>query len=113
MYLVLTKEKPLVNEKVKIEMLLKGKMAQYPYSGQSTKTIKQNLDKEARETVIVTADSRLLNFVHTHFDISQVYLFENGVLVQLTDTDHRILRQGHNLMKLYEAGAFTAPAVSV
>lgn len=113
MYLVMTEEKPLVNEKVKIEMLLKGKMAQHPYSGQSTATIKRNLEKEAKDTVIVTADSRLLGFVHTHFDISQIYIYQNGSLIQLTDTDHRILRQGHNLMKLYEAGAFTAPAVVV
>lgn len=112
MYLVMTEEKPLVKEKLEIARLLKGKAALDNYSGQSTATIKRNLEKEAKESVIVTADSRLLGFVHTHFDISQIFIYQNGNLVQLTDTDHRILRQGHNLMKLYEAGAFTAPAVS-
>lgn len=111
MYLVMTEEKPLVNEKVKIEMLLKGKMAQYPYDGQSTTTIGKNLAKEVEGTVIVTADSRLLTFVHIHFDISNVYLYRNGRLIQLTDIDHKILRSGYNLPKLYEMGALTAPSV--
>lgn len=113
MYLVMTEEKPSPHLKLNITSLLKGQLATESYYGESTGTIKGNLEREPGDAVIVSADSRLLNFVHTHFDLSQVYIYRNGNLFQLTDTDHRTLRQGHNLMKLYEAGAFTAPAGSV
>lgn len=116
MYLVMTDEKPTMEQKFKAMTHLQGVLAQYNYDGESTATIRKNLAKEILGTVIMTADSRLLNFAHVTFGLSNVYIFRDGTLVPISEATPRMLRtlrHGHNLMKLYEAGEFQTPPVGV
>lgn len=69
-------------------------------------TIKNNLKQENNNSVLITADSRLLTFVNEHFLIENVYIFNEGQLKNISETTIRILRPAHNLMKMYEAGSF-------
>lgn len=108
MYLVMTKEKPNQGEIVLSRQVLNALQAIHSYDGESTQRIKDNLLKEDKNCVVVSADSRFMYFVGKGkpFSLDEVYILENNQLTRLRDTTIRILREGHNLMKLYESGEF-------
>lgn len=106
MFLVMTKEKPTPLIHVTMRETLKTNLPKNSYDGESTCTIKKNLLNEVDNCVIVSADSRLLSFVHKIFSLDNVYILKNDKLVKLKDATIRELRPAHNLMKLYDAGEF-------
>jgi len=106
MFLVMTSEKPTRLIRVAMREILKTKLPINSYDGESTCTIKKNLLNEVDDCVIVSADSRLLTFVHKIFSLDNVYILKDDKLVKLKDTTIRELRPAHNLMKLYDAGEF-------
>lgn len=77
------------------------------YGGESSRGINNLLKLENPNTLLITADSRLLGFVaEGRFELSNVYIMKNKQFYKLQETTKRILREGHNLMKLYESGEF-------
>jgi hypothetical protein len=107
--LVLTKEKPTPFVDQDIRGILNTSAASEFYDGESTGRIREKLLKEnADDCVIVTADSRLLKFVHDIFLLEDVYIFNDNKLNKLSQLTPRQLRPSHNLMNLYEAGEFYA-----
>lgn len=112
MYLVMTPKKPSESTKFKARNALNGAEPLNDYDGDSTHQIAQNFETETDDTVIVTADSRLLLFVGTIIPLENTFLYNgnhspetNGLLTLANCTD-RNLKPGHNLFKLYEAGEF-------
>lgn len=90
MYLVMMNNKPSPFEEMNVrKLLVEASGAEHSYDGESMKQIKLNLEKERDDTVVVSADSRLLQLVPTHFPMESVYLFEGGVLVKIQDTTAR------------------------
>lgn len=111
--LVMTTKKMNPEEKAKAVYKVKEKtgesrltLTSADYDGETREGIKTLLQKEPDNTVIVTADSRLLSFVHTNILLSRVYLTDGEQVLKLTNCTQRVLRQGHNLMKLFDAGEF-------
>ena len=107
--LVMTKEKPNPFTDLDVRSILNISAASYCYDGESTGKIREKLLKEnADDCVILTADSRLLKFVHDIFSLDDVYVFNDNKLNKLSQLTPRQLRPSHNLMNLYEAGEFYA-----
>lgn len=107
LYLVMIQEKPTESDIERITNLLNIQSVSNFYDGESTKQIKENLLNENNTSVLITADSRLLMFVHEIFLIDNVYIYQNNQLLQLQDATDKVLRPTHNLMKMYEVEAFT------
>lgn len=113
MYLVMTPKKPTESTLFKARTALNGTEPLNDYDGESTRQIAQNLETETDDTVIVSADSRLLSFVGTLIPLENTFLYtgdhlpETNGLQALVDSTERILKPGHNLVKLYEAGEFS------
>lgn len=76
--------------------------------GLSTKEIESELAMESDNVAVVTADSRFLKFVRSDgmFTVEDVFIYRNHEFKNIKDTTQRELRDAHNLMNLYEAGAF-------
>lgn len=111
--LVMTTKKMNATEKANVLQVVKEKtgesrltLSSLNYDGETRDGIADLLSKEGNDTVIVTADSRLLTFVHTKILLSRVYLTDGEQVLKLTNCTRRVLRQGHNLMKLFDAGEF-------
>lgn len=111
--LVMTTKKMSTEEKAKVVQTVKEKtgesrltLSTADYDGETRKAIETLLTKEGQNTVIVTADSRLLSFVHKHILLNRVYLADGEQVLTLKNCTQRVLRQGHNLMKLFDAGEF-------
>lgn len=79
----------------------------FDYNGKSTTEILEQLDKEAKDVIVVTADSRFLLFNQRRFDIDDVYIYADGKLKPIRECTRRILRVGHHLFKLYETNEFS------
>lgn len=113
MYLVMVNEKPTGYVNKEVTGLNSWGFAQHNYQGESTRRIKENLETEAEDSVIVTADSRLLKFSPSTFQLDNVFIYDNKRLVKLKEATKRNLRDGHDLMKLYDAGEFDASTAPV
>ena len=107
MYLVMSKEKPSPLDEFEARKVFQAYATSHSYEGEPTRIIKENLLKEESDTLVITADSRLLMFVPLIVPIENVYLYERGKpLRKIQDCTQRQLRVGHNMMKLFEAGEF-------
>lgn len=107
MYVVMVEERPTPELKLEISQRLQTSLAKENYDGESTRTIRDRLlNEKDRNCVVVTADSRLLMFVHDIFGIENSYVCLNGKVMRLQETTRRQLRNAHNFMKMYEANAF-------
>lgn len=118
MYVVMVEERPTPELKLEISQKLQTTLAKSNYDGESRRTIKDHLlNENDRNCVVVTADSRLLMFVHDLIPMENVYICLNGKLMHIQETTRKELRPAHNLMKMYEASCFDcgdfAPAQAV
>lgn len=83
----------------------------------STPMIPENLDGCAfdqikkvlavQDGVYVTTDERVLLLVPTIISLDNVYLYQSVNIMPLRECTQRILRNGHNIFKLYLSGEFT------
>jgi hypothetical protein len=103
----MTEQKATSDTQTKICKLLNVQTSTESYDGESTRTIREHLNKESKDSAIVTADSRLLNFIGDFFSIEDVFIFREDHLKKLSDTTRRELRISHNFIRLYEAGEFS------
>lgn len=108
MKLIMTKCCYNTKGKLQIANQLNGKLSAYEYDGLSTKEIEHTLKMEEGDIIIVTADSRFMRYVREDslFKLEDVFIYREGELRLLKETTKRILRYGHNMMKLYESGEF-------
>lgn len=107
MYLVMMKEKPTPFDEFEARKVFQAYATTQSYSGEPTDIIRENLLKEEADTLVITADSRLLKFVPSIVPIENVYLYESGkALRSIQSCTKRELRAGHNMMKLFDSGEF-------
>lgn len=108
MKLVMTNHWCNTRSKWEIAKQLNGVLAAFEYDGLATKEIEDALNDEEKDVIIVTADSRFMRYVRedSYFKIEDTYIYNDGKIKRLQDTTKRILRYGHNLMKLYESDEF-------
>lgn len=109
MKLVITDRKLTEIERQMLAEQLNCELTSINYDGLSTNEIKTQLsyEKEMGDTVVISADTRFLKFVNDkYFDTNSVYIYNNFKYKAIKDSTKRILREGHDLMKLYESGEF-------
>ena len=108
MKLVMMYNKPYVKDIEEVSRLLGMTYSEFDYGGESLDGIFTGLSMDVAEDVFVlSADSRMLKFVHRIVDIEDVYVFDGvGKLYVLQETTTRLLRVGHHLPNLFEAGEF-------
>lgn len=108
MYLVMTNEKPSALDEFEARKVFQAYATAQSYAGEPTDTIRENLLKEDANTLVITADSRLLLFVPTIIPVENVYLYERGnPLRNIQSCTKRKLRAGHNMMKLFDSKEFS------
>ena len=108
MKLIMVEKYINVKERYFLSQLLDGKLAEFEYDGCSTKEIEEQLKQEDEQSVVVSADSRMMKYARedSFFPHDNVFIYRNGNLKNVSDTTKRQLRLGHNMMKLYESGEF-------
>lgn len=107
MYLVMTNFKVTNDLKSKIAESLQLELSPTSYDGESTLQLGENLKIEKEDSVVISADARLLRFVHKIVPLENVYVFQEEKTTPLTDLTVRILRPSHNLEKLFESREFS------
>lgn len=109
MKLVITDRKLTKIERQMLAEQLNSELTSINYDGMSTNEIRIQLsyEKSMGNTIVISADTRLLRFVNDkYFDIDDVYIYNDHDYKTIGDSTKRILREGHDLMKLYESGEF-------
>lgn len=109
MKLVITDRKLTKIERQLLAEQLGSELTSINYDGMSTSEIRKQLsyEKLMGDTVVISADTRFLKFVNDeYFDIDNVYIYNEFKCKAIKDSTKRILRDGHDLVRLYESGEF-------
>ena len=110
MKLVMMYNKPYLGDIGEVSGMLGMKHTDYEFMGESLTGIERGLFLESeKEVFVLSSDSRMLKFVHRYIDLDDVYVYDDegtGELYKLSDATSRILRVGHHLPNLFEAGEF-------
>ena len=110
--LIMSDKRMNVSEKRTTAHSLGLTCSEFEYGDQPISEIDRLFGYEGgQEVCIISSDSRLLKFVHTHISMENIYILdstgEKPRILPIRNTTGRVLRGGHNLAKLYDAGEFT------
>jgi len=103
-YLIMTNKYLGVNSRMDLADIIDKDLACNDYDGLPTDEIKKLLKQEMDNTVVVSADSRMLDIRMFHID--NIYIYNGEAIKPIRECTRRILRAGHNLYKLYNSGEF-------